>query len=184
MAARKSAKTKDQINLLPQEEFASSTLGRILAWAISTFRIIVIAVELVVVIAFLSRFWLDAKLADLNDEIKQKQAVIVSQSSFETTFRNAQQKLNIFSKISAQENQSLPFVQKIISVMPSDTQLVSLAIVEKEVDVKANGLTEQSVAQFIANLEGLGIFESVTLRQIDSDENSAFIGFIVSGELK
>ncbi len=67
MAARKN---QQLINLLPQEEFAVSTLGRILAWLMSTFRYIVIAVEMVVMLAFLSRFWLewnthDVDLADL-----------------------------------------------------------------------------------------------------------------------
>ena len=68
MAARKKS---SRINLLPQEEFAASTLGRILAWILSTFRILVIMTELIVILAFLSRFWLDARTTDLNEEIKQ-----------------------------------------------------------------------------------------------------------------
>lgn len=81
MPARKK-KTK-AINLLPQEAFAKTTLGRTLTWLLSTFRIIVISVEMVVVVAFLSRFWLDARITDLNDELKQKQAVITSLATFE-----------------------------------------------------------------------------------------------------
>ncbi len=80
MAARKK---KRRINLLPQEEFAASILGRVLAWLLSSFRAIVSLTEMTVMIAFLSRFWLDAKSADLNELIRQKQPVIASTSDFE-----------------------------------------------------------------------------------------------------
>ena len=49
---------KEEINLLPQKGFEATTAGRILAWILSTFRIIVIITELLVMVAFLSRFWL------------------------------------------------------------------------------------------------------------------------------
>src|SRR3989344_5652085 len=88
------------INLLPQEEFTASTLGRILTWLLSSFRIIVIVSEMVVMGAFVSRFWLDAKNADLSDDIEQKQAVVTSFSDFEQQFRSIQKKLLIFSSLS------------------------------------------------------------------------------------
>ena len=87
MAAQKGSKL---INLLPQEEFANSTIGRVFTWAMSTFRIIVIGMEMVVMVAFLSRFWLDAINVDLNDIIKQRSAVIAAQSYFEKAFRDLQ----------------------------------------------------------------------------------------------
>jgi len=98
MAARKKQKQL-KINLLAQEEFATSVLGRILSWALSTFRVIVIAVEMIVVVAFLSRFWLDARITDLNDELKQKQAIVASQATFEKRFRSAQSRLEILFEV-------------------------------------------------------------------------------------
>jgi len=56
------AKKEKPINLLPKDSFAETTLGRVITWFLGTFRIMVIAVELVVVAAFLSRFWLDSKM--------------------------------------------------------------------------------------------------------------------------
>src|SRR3990167_1085348 len=98
-------KEKALINLLPQEEFESSTFGRVLKWLLSSFRIMVIITELVVMTAFLSRFWLDAKTTDLNDSIKQKQAVIESQNNFEKEFRKTQNRLVIFKEVTeAQDN--------------------------------------------------------------------------------
>ena len=81
------------INLLPQEEFRKSPVGRILHWATTTFRTIVIITELIVIVAFLSRFSLDAKNADLNDIVRQNQSIIESYKDFEIEFRQIQQRI-------------------------------------------------------------------------------------------
>jgi len=78
------------INLLPQEEFEASTIGRVLKWATGTFRIIVIITEMVVMAAFLSRFWLDAQNSDLTDSIKIRSAQISAQGDLEKRFREIQ----------------------------------------------------------------------------------------------
>src|SRR5512144_1767398 len=93
------AKSKS-INLLPQEEFENSVLGRILRWATGSFRVIVIITEMVVMGAFLSRFWLDAQNSDLNDSIQIKSAQISAQKDFENQFRQIQKKLDIYKGIS------------------------------------------------------------------------------------
>src|SRR3989344_9480970 len=93
------AKTRS-INLLPQEEFDVSVVGRILKWAMGTFRIIVIVTEMVVMGAFLSRFWLDAQNSDLGDEMGVKSAQVEAQSDFEKKFRRLQTKLGIFKSLS------------------------------------------------------------------------------------
>ena len=64
------------INLLPQSEFGQTFWGRFLKWAVSTGRYFLIFVELVVIIAFMSRFKLDKDLADLADNIAGKKAVL------------------------------------------------------------------------------------------------------------
>jgi len=167
MAARKN---KNQVNLLPQEEFAGSTFGRILVWALSTFRIIVIVTEMVVMIAFLSRFWLDARNVDLNDLIKQKQTVLSSTSDFEKDFRATQKRLKIFSALSPEDRPISAFLGTIVSYLPSDTSLASYSFSGGTIQVKGNAVSEASIAQFIVNLEKSGSFTSVDLINLDSSK--------------
>jgi hypothetical protein len=63
---------KKEINLLPKEEFEKKPLGKFLVWALSIGRYIVIFTELIVILAFLSRFKLDRDLADLNQSVREK----------------------------------------------------------------------------------------------------------------
>jgi len=167
MAARKKS---SKINLLPQEEFASSTLGRVITWLLSTFRILVIMTELIVIIAFLSRFWLDARTTDLNEEIKQKQAIVSASSSFEQKLRSAQKKLNIYSQMAANGEKITNLINTTSSYLPPDVILVSISQIDKEILVKGQSFTERAIAQFIANLESSKIFSGVSLSQVDTNQ--------------
>ncbi len=172
-----------QINLLPQEEFAASTLGRILTWLLSTFRIIVIVTEMIVMSSFFLRFWFDAKLTDLSEEIQQKQAIISSYSSFEKDFRLAQKKLRIFSS-STSDQKSLELFQGLISCLPENIQLNSYSASLNDLQIKAMSTNEQSIAQFIANLENKEQFKNVSLRNLETNKDDLFIGFLIKVNLK
>lgn len=171
MAAR--TKQSKKINLLPQEEFASSTLGRLLAWAVSTFRVIVIVTEVVVVGAFLSRFWLDAQSSDLSDLIKQKQAVIAATSDFEKTFRETQQQIKVFSDLTKNYQPASAELANVSSYLPSDIYLINYSLVANEIRVKGVSPTEQSIAQFITNLGSDDKFSNVSLTQLDTGKDEA-----------
>jgi len=176
LSARK--KKKNKINLLPQEEFDSTVLGRVLAWMLSGFRIIVIAVEVIVMIAFLSRFWFDAKNSDLSDEIKQKEAQILASSSFEKDFRNTQKKLKIFSDATSNEGKISTYLNAIPKAMPNDVFLVSSSIDKDGATINGLALSEQSVAQFMVNLESLEVFDHVELVSVDTNPgNQSLIAF-------
>lgn len=167
MAARKK---KKQINLLPQEEFAASTKGRILTWFLSTFRIVVVATQVLIMAAFLSRFWLDVTSADLSDEIEQKQRVVEAFREFESDFKNTQKKLRIISNLSEQDSNTTSILNEISSRLPSDIYLTTYSFEENEVKIKGLSPRESSIAQAIVNLQEIEGFDSVKLTQLDTEE--------------
>lgn len=169
MAARKK---KRRINLLPQEEFAASILGRVLVWFLSSFRVIVILTEMTVMIAFLSRFWLDAKSADLNELIRQKQSVIASFSDFEKEVRETQQKLKIFSELTPEKTTAKDYLDDISSRLPSGVALSSFSLMKNEVKLEGISPNERGVAQFIANLKTIDEFEEIIIAQISTDKET------------
>jgi len=169
MAARKK---KNRINLLPQEEFAQSTLGRVLAWLLSSFRVIVIITELFVMMVFLSRFWLDAKSADLNDLITQRQAVLVASVDFEKEFRGAQKKLNIFSELTTVDKLTTDHLNNVSSLVPPEIVLSSFSFVSDSIKIEGISPNERGIAQFVANLEASDEFQEITITQISTDKET------------
>lgn len=177
MAVRK--KKKNFINLLPKDEFEASLLGRILKWILSSFRVIVITVELVVIMGFLSRFWLDTQNADLSDELEQKEALVLSYRTFEREFRAAQEKLLIVSEAIASDKKVSPTLGEVISVLPADAQLISFQnSAEDGLIIRTASLSEQSASQFMVNLAAAG-FSDLSITEVESRADSALIFFTV-----
>lgn len=178
-------KKEDNINLLPQEEFAASTTGRILHWLLSTFRYLVIVTEMVVIAAFISRFYFDSRNADLDDEIAQKQEYIEAYSSFEQEFRTTQNKLQILSLATSRGDVASGLAETIVAKLPVDIQLETISLGEDtEIQISGASLSEQSIQQLVVNLSADSKFSSVGLLQVDSKANTPFINFIISAKTK
>lgn len=164
------AKTKT-INLLPQEEFEASTLGRVLKWATGSFRIIVIVTEMVVMIAFLSRFWLDAQNSDLNDAIKIRTAEITSQKDLEDNFRRIQTKLAIVKSIKTAPRASTR-LDNVSLTVPQEVVLSTIAIGKSATDMTGTSASELGIAQFLSNLKAQTSFKSAELIGVNSSQDN------------
>lgn len=163
-------KNKSFINLLPQEEFDASTLGRVLKWAMGTFRIIVIITEMIVMAAFLSRFWLDAQNSDLAESIKTKTAQIESQSDFEKQFRIIQTKLAIFKAIN-QEVKPSAKIGEIASNLPADLLLSAISLQTDGALIRGSASSEVGIAQFAGNLGGKESIKKVEILSLSTSED-------------
>lgn len=177
-------KKPKEINLIPQNEFDTSPLGRILRWALSTFRVMVIVTELIVMSAFMSRFWLDAKNSDLADEINSGKAQVLAYSDVETDFRAYQTRINIAKTLFSQDEVD-QIVTSIARLMPPDVSFNSISITGKLLEIRATAFTERSIAQFLVNLETFEKIGNITLSQISSSvENESQTVFTITGDLK
>ncbi len=177
-------KTTPQINLLPQEEFQASTFGRVLKWLLSTFRYIVITTEMIVMIAFLSRFWLDAKSSDLIDAINQKKAVVASYATFENDFRDAQQKIIIFNNFANENEKTSPIIKEISGKLPTDITLTDISINNEKVEITAETQNESSASNFITSLSSSNLLKNVNLESIESKETGTNLSFIIKATIK
>lgn len=178
-----SSKKVKNINLLPQNEFEVSNFGRILKWALSTFRIIVIITELIVMSAFLSRFWLDAKNSDLTDELNTSKRQVEAFSEIEAEFRKVQNKVNIAREIYKNKNNS-ELISKIVKYLPEDVLMTSLNINNNKLAIKALSSTEKSIAQIVVNLNDFKDIENVSVSQVSSNTNNGnLINFSIEADL-
>lgn len=171
------------INLLPGDNLQSTTLGRILKWALSTFRIMVIITELIVMAAFLSRFWLDSKNSDLNEGIDINKSQVLAYAEVEKEFRMYQKKLSVVKNLYA-ESKNSDLVKKISDLMPTDLVLSSIQLSEEGIQIKAFSYSERSIAQFLINLESLKEITDINLSQVASSvDNSSITTFTISAKV-
>jgi len=144
--------TARQINLLPKDTFEQSPTGKFLKWAISAGRWIVVFTDLVVICAFLSRFYFDTKLAELYDEIKQSQAIIEATSDFEESFRQLQDRLNLIKVLSKNKFKGEEKSTFITSALPPDVSLSNFSISSGEINLSGVALTQTGMSVLLSNL--------------------------------
>ena len=174
-------KKGSEINLLPQEGFATTTTGRILLWLLSSFRIIVIVTEIIVMVAFLSRFVLDTNNTDLNEEMQQKSALIAAQRSFENEFKSTQNKLSIYKDLSVRKSPVSDTLTSIVTSLPSDAFLDQLTFRNDGATISGYSSNERSIQQFIVNLENKQDFGSVSLSGLNSNtDNPSLLEFDIT----
>ena len=177
MAARKT-----KIELLPQEDWEKKPIGKILKWILSAGRHIVIITELVVILAFLARFKLDRDLTDLGEEIRQKQAIIISASAFENEFRSLQKRLTTIERLKKNQQEADKIITEIADLTPVNVSLSSLASTGKEITLTATALSESGLATFLNNLKSSPRFTHLNISQLTSGETQE-IKFELKSEL-
>ena len=171
------------INLIPQDDFESSTLGRILKWALSTFRILVIFTELVVMAAFLSRFWLDARNSDLNEELNVRKSQVIAYKQIEDEFRSYQEKLKVLRTVYSDARTS-SIINNLSRYLPQDVSLNSVSFLDNNLQIRATALSEGSIAQLLVNMQKNKEFKEINLGQISSSaENPSLIVFTLNTTL-
>jgi len=172
------------INLLPKDPFFATPLGRILQWALSAGRYIVIFTELVVILSFVARFTLDRQLTDLNGSINQKKNMIESFGTLEQDFKLAQKKIDNYKQI----NQSVNLVEvfaHLSEVTPQDVEITSLAILPSTINISANTVSQASFNTFINNLQLSPDFMNISVGTVETREDkTAGFQFKVSADTK
>lgn len=160
------------ISLIPREGFEYTTTGRVLGWAVSAGRVIVVITELVVILAFLSRFWLDRQLTNLNEQIKQRVTLIHASENFEQQFRTTQSKLATFTQITQAPN-SPAILEQILNLVPQDVVATQALIDRSRAQITGLALSERGLATFMKNLEEQKLGEVViTQASIASQEQT------------
>ncbi len=157
------------INLLGESDMEHTPVGRIVTWAVTYGRYIMIGTEIVVLLAFISRFSLDRKLTDLKEEVTQKQEIIQVNLPFERDVRTLQDKLGKIKTLKATPVNALGVITSFQSILPSGMYLTSLALEKNRVTISAVAGSTGAFAQFISNIQNSKILTNVDIGDITRD---------------
>lgn len=179
------AALKASIEFIPQEDWEKTSFGKLLKWVLTVGRWIVIVTELVVVLAFLSRFKFDRELTDLNEKIKQQQAIITASAKFEQEFRLLQKRLLVINELKKTRSEPESLLTELAGLIPPDVLLDEVSVSESQITLSALALSENGLAVFLNNLKNSPKFEKLVIAGASSGlKERAGIGFEIKGEIK
>ena len=137
------------LNLLPKSELEQTLWGRILKWALSGGRYIVILTEMVVILAFLSRFKLDQDMSDLGERINGKKNVLEVQAPIEAKFRTVQNKINLAKETKGEGIKISEVFSALEADLPAGVKLMNLKMEENLVMFSAVAASENELIEFL-----------------------------------
>lgn len=165
-----------EINLLPQDPFFETAIGRTLKWALSAGRYLVIFTELVVIISFATRFSLDRQLTDLNGSIHNKVSIIESYGGLENRVRLAQSQLSEYKSVEQQSN-IIDVFANLSLVTPRGVSFEKLAINQSDVVIVGTTPTQQIFNLLINNLQLSSDFTNVSVDKIEASKTTSGFDF-------
>ncbi len=179
---------KKEISLLPQEENSQSPLARFLRWATGVGRVVIVFTELIVILAFLSRFWLDRENADLSETLRQQKAIITSTKEFEKDYLSLQERLNYIDKFYKNTPDFTRYIRSLVNTVPNDIFFQSLSFKKQPEKSDLSCLAqlysyqESSLINFITNASLNPDIKSIDVRRIEkkSRDNKYYLDVVIS----
>ncbi|MFA5025199.1 MAG: PilN domain-containing protein [Candidatus Shapirobacteria bacterium] len=148
-----------EISLLPNEENSNSLMARFFRWVTTVGRVVIIFTEFIVIGAFLSRFWLDRKNADLSEILRQQKAILTSTKEFENDYNSLQQRLLYIKNFYQSEPKYISILNSFIQSLPNGIYLQSINLnrdaktSQVSATVKLYSYQEDSIGNLIANIK-------------------------------
>lgn len=151
------------VNLLGQEDFTHSPMGKIVTWATTYGRYIMVGTELIVLLAFISRFSLDRKLTDLKETIAQKQSIIQTNLSFENEIRSIQAATTSVDALFTGQSAGLDAITTIQGFLPADVAIDNIEVTKDMIKGSFTSGTVESFSLFLARLKTSKTLHDVAL---------------------
>ncbi len=171
------------INLVPKDPFYNSLIGRILTWAMTAGRYLVIFTELIVIISFATRFKLDRDVTDLNTSLHQKKIIIESYGPLESNVRQTQAKIEQYNQVETSGNIVDVFAY-LTEVTPTDVVLDKLVINPTSVVVSGKTLSQVAFNTLINNLQLSPHFQNITVSKVEASQESSGLDFQLQANTK
>lgn len=155
-----------RINLLPKEELEEKALGRLLNWSLTFGRYIIVGTEIIVLIAFFSRFKLDRQLTDLHERITQKEAIIKFNLEFENEAREIQKQLAEIKDIDQNHDFGLRLLDFLEKNTPKEVFLDKLSLSQEKISLSGVSSSTPSFVDFLARIRTSEKFSQVSLQDL------------------
>lgn len=172
------------LDLLKPQSNPEKIAVKLVRWLLSSGRYVFIIVEAVVLLAFITRFKLDADLAAKKEAIEQQIPYIESLKPVEVSIRQTQLKLktiNSFQSASADFSQIL---KKIADQTPAGVKISNINLernlTKVSVQISAQSQSNNDLINFTNGLKNDGTFSNITITGISFEKGS--LSFSLSAE--
>lgn len=174
--SKKLPKLRIHLDLLRPQSSPEKITSKLIRWLLTSGRYIFVFVEGLVLIAFLSRFKLDADLAEKKDAIEQQVPYIQSLKTYETAIRELQLKLSTLNSLITNQPNYSQILTSVASHTPLGVKISSLNLTRElnqvKIQINAQAQNNNDLLTFISALkQDSNNFSNVNLVSIGLEQN-------------
>lgn len=162
------------LNLLKPQSNPEKLALRLIRWLLSTGHYIFVVVNGLVLIAFISRFKLDADLASRKEAIEEQIPYIESLAPYEILIRETQLKLETNDNVKRNSPDWPVILKKIAELIPLRITITDIKMERSAANssIHINGQTESNndLSSFITGLKSDKTFSEVTLVSVGLEQ--------------
>lgn len=168
------------INLLKRHD--QSVFDSAFSWALSVGRLFIIITQFIALGAFLFRFVLDRQIIDLNDTIRDKQAVVKFMDQDEKTYRGLISRLATASKYQDEALEKEKLLADLVDIARGKMEFLSLISDGKGVSIKGTTRSVNILQGLINEYRSYPGVLSVSINSIETQakNNSIVASFTLS----
>ncbi len=156
-----------ELSLLPNESDNNSLSARVTRYLTTIGRYIIVFTELIVISAFISRFWLDRQNSDISESLRQQKAILESTAEFEKEYVSLQSRLKYIDGQYKNQPQYYSHIKSLVSSLPSDVFMDNMTIEPTSATLSLFSYQEDSLVNMIVNLSLNPDINTVDIRKIE-----------------
>lgn len=162
-----------KLNLLKPQSNPEKLLVKLIRWLLSSGRYIFVLVNALVLIAFGTRFKLDADLATKKEAIEEQIPYIESLKPYEVLIRETQLKLATIDTVRKSSLDWSSVFQETADQTPTSIKIISINIKRNvgsaTVSITGQTQTSSDINSFVAGLKGDNEFSQVNLASVGQE---------------
>lgn len=178
---------KISLDLLRSQSQPKRLVIKVFNWLLSSGRLLIVVVEILVLAAFLARFKLDSDLSTTREAIEQQVPFIESLASDEALIRQTQFQLATVREMRQDSPDYVSISQKIAKQTPSGIILKTLSMTKNRsnADIRIAGTASDNtqLTSFIAGLRADSIFQDLDLVDVSLEGGTLNFTITVSTKL-
>lgn len=164
---------KRELSLLPDESNNNSFVARAIRYLTTVGRYIIVFTELIVISAFISRFWLDRQNSDLSESLRQQKAILESTADFEKEYTLLQSKLKLIDAHYKNQPNYIDNIKAVVSSIPTDVFFQQFSIDTDMAQVSLYSYKEDSLVNTIVNMSLNPSINTIDIRRIEKKSKDA-----------
>lgn len=158
---------KKEISLLPNESNINSFSAKVIRYLTTVGRFIIVFTELIVISAFLSRFWLDRQNSDLSETLRQQKSILQSTTEFEKEYLSLQNRLKYIDTQYKNQPKYVENIRGLVSSIPSTVFVENLTVYHDTAQASLYSFQEDSLVDLIVSLSLNPSVSTLDIRKIE-----------------